>query len=51
MMATTEAVAALEAAFRRIAATRMAGLPMNNAALRVQAVGFRDWADGTWSAS
>ena len=46
-MATTEPVAALEAAFRRIAATRMAGLPMNNAALRVQAVGFRDWADGT----
>lgn len=37
----TDAVAALEAAFRRIAATRMAGLPLNNAALRVQAVGFR----------
>ncbi len=40
-MVTTEAVAALEAAFRRIAATRMAGLPLNNSALRVQAVGFR----------
>jgi [NiFe] hydrogenase assembly HybE family chaperone len=40
-MATTDPVAALEAAFRRIAATRMAGLPLNNSALRVQAVGFR----------
>ncbi len=44
-MATTEAVAALEAAFRRIAATRMAGLPLNNSALRVQAVGFRPHED------
>lgn len=40
-MAATEAVRALEAAFVRIAGTRMAGLPLNNPALRVQAVGFR----------
>ncbi len=40
-MAATEAVGALEAAFTRIAGTRMAGLPLNNPALRVQAVGFR----------
>lgn len=37
----TEAAAGLVAAFERIAATRMAGLPLNNPALRVQAVGFR----------
>lgn len=40
-MAATEAVRAIEAAFARIARTRMAGLPLNNPALRVQAVGFR----------
>lgn len=40
-MAATEAVRALEAAFARIAGTRMAGLPLNNPVLRVQAVGFR----------
>ncbi len=45
-MATTEAAGALEAAFSRIAATRMAGLPLNNPALRVQAVGFRLQDDG-----
>jgi [NiFe] hydrogenase assembly HybE family chaperone len=45
-MATTEVVGALEAAFRRIASTRMAGLPLNNPALRVQAVGFRPQDDG-----
>lgn len=45
-MATTEAAGALEAAFRRIAATRMAGLPLNNSALQVQAVGFRPQDDG-----
>lgn len=45
-MAATEAVRALEAAFERIAATRMAGLPLNNPALRVQAVGFRPQEDG-----
>ena len=45
MMATTEAVGALEAAFRRIAATRMAGLPLNNSALQVQAVAFRPHED------
>jgi [NiFe] hydrogenase assembly HybE family chaperone len=35
--------AALEAAFRRIADTRMQGLPICNDALQVQAVGFRPW--------
>lgn len=44
-MAATEAVRALEAAFVRIAATRMAGMPLNNFALRVQAVGFRPFED------
>ena len=33
--------------FAGIAATRMAGLPMNNPELRVEAVGFRDW-HGVW---
>lgn len=33
----------LEAVFNDIAETRMAGLPICNAALRVQAVGFREW--------
>ena len=42
----TEAAAGLVAAFGRIAATRMAGLPLNNPALRVQAVGFRAQDDG-----
>lgn len=42
-MTATEAVRALEAAFDRIARTRMTGLPLNNFALRVQAVGFRPW--------
>jgi len=45
-MSVTEAVRQLAAAFERIAATRMAGLPMNNPALRVAAVGFRPWQDG-----
>lgn len=40
-MAPTEAAVAIEAAFERIAGTRMAGLPLNNPALRVAAVGFR----------
>ena len=44
-MAATEAVDALTAAFERIAATRMAGLPMNNPALKVAAVGFQPWAE------
>ncbi|HAF43973.1 MAG TPA: hypothetical protein DCK83_03280 [Gallionellaceae bacterium] len=35
----------LEAVFRDIAETRMAGLPICNTALRVQAVGFREWND------
>ncbi|MGC2166942.1 MAG: [NiFe]-hydrogenase assembly chaperone HybE, partial [Gallionella sp.] len=33
----------LQAVFSDIAATRMAGLPICNAALRVQVVGFREW--------
>ncbi|HZV55358.1 MAG TPA: [NiFe]-hydrogenase assembly chaperone HybE [Rhodocyclaceae bacterium] len=40
-------VAELEAAFRRIAATRMAGLPINHARLAVEGVGFRRW-EGKW---
>lgn len=40
-------VEGLVAAFERIAATRMAGLAMNNPALRVAAVGFRPWQEGT----
>ena len=36
-------VSALAAAFRRIAATRMAGLPMNHPDLAVDTVGFRPW--------
>lgn len=35
----------LEAVFRDIAETRMAGLPICNSALRVQAVGFREWQE------
>lgn len=37
------AVFGLTTAFRRIAATRMAGLPMNHDGLTVEAVGFRAW--------
>lgn len=47
-MPLAEAVGALTAAFERIAATRMAGLPMNNPALRVAAVGFRPWQEAYW---
>ncbi|MFA6313191.1 MAG: [NiFe]-hydrogenase assembly chaperone HybE [Sterolibacterium sp.] len=36
-------VSALAAAFRRIAATRMAGLPMNHPDLAVDTVAFRPW--------
>jgi len=35
----------LEAVFKDIADTRMAGLPICNTALRVQAVGFCEWND------
>ena len=35
----------LEAVFGDIADTRMAGLPICNTALRVQAVGFREWQE------
>ncbi|HEY0857448.1 MAG TPA: [NiFe]-hydrogenase assembly chaperone HybE [Albitalea sp.] len=38
---------ALEAAFRRIQAERMAGVPLLHAALQVQAVGFARW-QGQW---
>lgn len=41
------AVAALEADFREVGASRMRGLPMVNAALHVQAVGFRAH-EGNW---
>jgi [NiFe] hydrogenase assembly HybE family chaperone len=34
---------ALEAAFRRILATRMADMPLRNPAIDVEAVGFREW--------
>lgn len=43
MIATT-----LETVFNRIAATRMAGLPILNPALEVEAVGFRDWQGETY---
>jgi [NiFe] hydrogenase assembly HybE family chaperone len=39
--------ARLEAAFRHIAETRMAGMAMANPALAVEAVGFRPW-HGDW---
>lgn len=39
-------VAALEEAARTLARTRMAGLPLNNPALRVEAVGFRPFGEG-----
>jgi [NiFe] hydrogenase assembly HybE family chaperone len=35
----------LEAVFKDIADTRMAGLPICNEALHVQAVGFREWQE------
>ena len=37
----------VERVFGHIAATRMAGLPLSNPALRVEAVGFRLW-QGDW---
>jgi hypothetical protein len=39
--------ARLEAVFNDIARTRMAGLPICNSAVRVQAAGFREW-QGRW---
>ena len=39
--------AAVRAAFSHIAATRMADLPINNPALQVDVMGFRDW-EGQW---
>ena len=38
--------AGLQAAFERIARTRMHDMPLQNPALRVQAVGFRPWQAG-----
>lgn len=38
----------LQQAFERIAATRMADLPILNPALHVEAVGFRPW-QGSWA--
>lgn len=46
-------VAALENAYRRVEAESMRGLPVHNAALRVEALGFRAWdlaAEGLGSA-
>ena len=40
--------APLEALFQQVADTRMAGLPILNPALRVEAVGFHRAADGHW---
>ena len=40
-----ERVATLERAFRQVAETRMQGVPLLNAALQVQAVGFAPLAD------
>jgi len=37
--------AALEASFRQVAATRMAGVALCNPALEVEALGFRPWGD------
>ena len=37
--------ALVASAFRRIERERMAGLPVHNAALEVEAVGFRRWSD------
>ncbi|MBL0141087.1 MAG: [NiFe]-hydrogenase assembly chaperone HybE [Betaproteobacteria bacterium] len=45
--AMTSPAPRLEAAFTRIWKTRMDGLPFVNAALRVEAVGFRPW-QGEW---
>ncbi len=39
------AAQSLEAVFRHIAATRMAGVALLNPALQVEAVGFRRWRD------
>jgi [NiFe] hydrogenase assembly HybE family chaperone len=44
-MATADPVAGLRAAFVRIAATRMSGLPLNNPRLAVATVGFVPWED------
>lgn len=41
--------AQLETVFADIAATRMAGLPICNAALHVEAIGFQRRADGHWA--
>lgn len=43
---TGDPSARLEEAFRRIERERMQGVPLLNAALRVEAVGFARWQDG-----
>lgn len=43
----TDPAPALEAAFRRIQAERMAGVPLLHAGLQVQAIGFERW-QGQW---
>ena len=43
----SDPAARLQAIFENIAVTRMAGLPILNPALRVEAVGFREW-EGRW---
>lgn len=49
MMTWSDSPAAdLEAVFGEIARTRMAGLPICNAALAVEAVGLRRGAEGQW---
>lgn len=45
--APDDPTSAVEKVFSRIAATSMADLPLNNPALRVEAVGFRCW-QGLW---
>ena len=42
-----QATQKIEAVFNEIARTRMQGVPIINPALRVEAVGFREW-DGRW---
>lgn len=44
---TASPAAALEASFREIARTRMAGVPILNERLHVEAVGFQRW-EGRW---
>ena len=47
LLARDDTATRLEQVFRHIAATRMAGVPILNAALHVEAVGFREY-DSRW---